>query len=173
MPSSWDGASHPGVQHWFSNSTSHPALHSAMIFGSYSHRRTRWLMKRQGYFSAEDMRQMALCEATVIDQINAILPDTYQAVCDAVILSVLCMATNRYDGTEYQDKKSNFHAPLRSLQWLDVYGRLSPNPVHQAGLIQLVYLRGGLEKIEIPGLAAVISLYDSPSLSCSDCIISY
>lgn len=118
-------------------------------------------MKGQGYFSAEDMRQMTVCEAEVIAQITAILPNTDQAVCDAVILSVLCMATNRYAGGPkcHQDMESPFQAPLRSLQWLDVYGRLSPNPLHQAGLSQLVYLRGGLEKIELPGLAAVISLY--------------
>ncbi|KAL2812642.1 hypothetical protein BJX63DRAFT_241233 [Aspergillus granulosus] len=159
MPRSRTGTTHAGVQGWFTSSTSHPTLHSAMLFGSYSHRRTRWVMKRQGHFSYEDMRQMTLCEANVIAQMNAIVRDPTQAVSDPVILVVLCLATNKYDGPSDDQRSSSspFYAPLRSLQWLDIYGRLSPHPVHQAGLLQLIALRGGLEKIELPGLAAVIS----------------
>ncbi|KAL2855627.1 hypothetical protein BJX68DRAFT_230926 [Aspergillus pseudodeflectus] len=159
MPSSRTGATHAGVQGWFTSSTVHPALHSAMLYGSYSHRRTRWVMKRQGHFNYEDMREMAVCEANVISQMNSILQDPIQAASDAVILSVLCLATNLYNGpsTDEEACSSPFYAPLRSLQWLDIYGRLSPHPVHQAGLLQLISLRGGLEKMELPGLAAVIS----------------
>lgn len=80
------------------------------------------------------------------------------AVTDCIILCVLCMATNKVDGPMWdQNQERIFQAPLTSLQWLDIYGRLSPHPVHQAGLVQLVRLRGGLEKIELPGLAAIIS----------------
>jgi hypothetical protein len=118
-------------------------------------------MKRQGQFNYEDMREMAVCEANVISRMNGILQDPLQAASDAVILTVLCLATNLYNGpsTDEETSSSPFYAPLRSLQWLDIYGRLSPHPVHQAGLLQLIALRGGLEKIELPGLAAVISLY--------------
>ncbi|KAL2797407.1 hypothetical protein BJX66DRAFT_297761 [Aspergillus keveii] len=159
MPSSRNGATHAGVQGWFTSSTIHPTLHSAMLYGSYSHRRTRWVMKRQGQFNYEDMREMAVCEANVISRMNGILQDPLQAASDAVILTVLCLATNLYNGpsTDEETSSSPFYAPLRSLQWLDIYGRLSPHPVHQAGLLQLIALRGGLEKIELPGLAAVIS----------------
>ncbi|KAL3486010.1 hypothetical protein BJX62DRAFT_229093 [Aspergillus germanicus] len=158
MPRSRTDATHPGVQEWFTSSTCHPTLHSALLFGSYSHRRTRWVMKRQGHFSHEDMRQMTICEANVITQMNAIVRDPLQAISDSVILVVLCLATNKYNGPSHDENCSTpFYAPLRSLQWLDIYGRLSPHPVHQAGLVKLIELRGGLEKIELPGLAAVIS----------------
>ncbi|KAH8705929.1 hypothetical protein BGW36DRAFT_19646 [Talaromyces proteolyticus] len=161
MPLSCTGNTHSGVQNWFSSSRVHPALHSAMLFGSYSHRRAQWLMKGQGHFGVEDMNHMRICENETISRINVALQDEVQAVSDAVILSVLCLATNKYDGAVWepdaQDAQSPFAAPLRSLQWLDVYGRLSPNPVHQAGLARLIQLRGGLEKLKLPGLAAVIS----------------
>lgn len=101
---------------------------------------------------------MALCEADVITRINAVLPNTEEAVCDAIILSVLCLASNKHDFLMHRTPDSVFKPPLRSLQWLDVYGRLSSNPIHQAGLLQLIKLKGGLEKIKLPGLAAVISL---------------
>jgi hypothetical protein len=79
-------------------------------------------------------------------------------VTDEIILSVLCLATN--DSPDLRDiKHSPFQPTLRSLQWLDIYARLSPNPIHQAGLLRLVELRGGLYKLKLPGLAAVISLY--------------
>ncbi|KAJ0421586.1 hypothetical protein BJY00DRAFT_107022 [Aspergillus carlsbadensis] len=154
MPSG-AGSNHPGVQAWFSNSRSHPALHSAMLFGSLSHRRTR-VSTNQRQFSATDSKTMVLSQIDSISKINATLQDLTLAVSDEVILSVLCLANN--DSPNERDiKHSPFQPILRSLQWLDIYGRLSPNPIHQAGLLRLVELRGGLHKIDLPGLAAIIS----------------
>jgi hypothetical protein len=102
---------------------------------------------------------MAICEADAIARINRAIKIPAEAVTDEMILCVLCMATNKLENPLWEDiTDSPFNAPLRSLQWLDVYGRLSPHPVHQAGLRQLVSLRGGLEKLGLPGLATVISL---------------
>jgi hypothetical protein len=157
MPRSSIGVNHAGVQGWFSNSLSNSALHSAMLFGSYSHRRVMWQMKRQSYFSTDDERNMAICESDSIKRINLAIQNPREAATDSIILSVLCLATNRERPIGDHFQKSPFQSPLRSLQWLDVYGRLSSNPVHQAGLVQLVQLKGGLEKIEIPGLAGVIA----------------
>jgi hypothetical protein len=102
---------------------------------------------------------MAVCEADAIARINRAIKVPSEAATDSLILCVLCMATNKLENPLWEDmRESPFGSPLRSLQWLDVYGRLSPHLVHQAGLRQLVSLRGGLEKIELPGLATVISL---------------
>ncbi|KAL2861794.1 hypothetical protein BJX68DRAFT_251642 [Aspergillus pseudodeflectus] len=154
MPSQ-PGSIHPGVQAWFSNSRSHPALHSSMLFGSLSHRRTR-VSKSQRQLSATDSKTMVLSQIDSISKINTALQDPSLAVTDEIILSVLCLATN--DSPDLRDiKHSPFQPTLRSLQWLDIYARLSPNPIHQAGLLRLVELRGGLYKLKLPGLAAVIS----------------
>ncbi|KAJ5574861.1 hypothetical protein N7450_008760 [Penicillium hetheringtonii] len=151
-------ASHPGVNAWLENSATHEALHSTLLFGSYSHRRTLWLVKNRGHFSNEDGKKLSLCEADAIVRVNRAIQSPSGAVTDCIILCVLCMATNKVDGPMWdQNQERIFQAPLTSLQWLDIYGRLSPHPVHQAGLVQLVRLRGGLEKIELPGLAAIIS----------------
>jgi hypothetical protein len=115
-------------------------------------------MKGYGRFDGKDAQQMAHAEADSISKINRIIRDPSQVVSDAAILSVLCLANNESPAWK-ERKESPFQAPLRSLQWLDVYGSLSPNPTHQAGLAQLVYLKGGLDKIELPALAAIVSLY--------------
>ncbi|KAJ5891019.1 uncharacterized protein N7473_007247 [Penicillium subrubescens] len=158
MPKSSLGTTHIGVQRWFASSASNAALHSTLLYGSYSHRRALWLVKQRGHFSADDAKQMAICEADAIARINRAIKIPAEAVTDELILCVLCMATNKLENPLWEDvTESPFNAPLRSLQWLDVYGRLSPHPVHQAGLRQLVSLRGGLEKLGLPGLATVIS----------------
>jgi len=99
-----------------------------------------------------------MCETTTIRLLNEVMSDPSRAVTDAVILSVLCMASNSHQGVALiPSAQSPFYPPLRSLQWLDVYGALSANPVHVRGLAQLIELRGGLENIALPGLAATIS----------------
>lgn len=159
MPKSSLGTTHIGVQRWFASSACNAALHSTLLYGSYSHRRALWLVKQRGHFSADDAKQMAICEADAIARINRAIKIPAEAVTDELILCVLCMATNKLENPLWEGiTQSPFNAPLRSLQWLDVYGRLSPHPVHQAGLRQLVSLRGGLEKLGLPGLATVIAL---------------
>ncbi|PTU23336.1 hypothetical protein P175DRAFT_0454989 [Aspergillus ochraceoroseus IBT 24754] len=160
MPEPSTRANHEGIGHWLSISAHHSALHSAMLFGSYSHRRVRWLVTGHGQFGADNIRYMRICEADTISKINRAIQDPLTAVSDAIILSVLCLAANYHEDRVSQlGKLSPFQAPLRSLQWLDIYGRLSTNAIHQAGLIQLIQLKGGLEKIELPALAAVISFF--------------
>lgn len=46
---------------------------------------------------------------------------------------------------------------LKELQSLHIYGRLEVNKAHLQGLIQLVQMLGGLDKIRTPGIAQTIS----------------
>ncbi|KAH0842789.1 hypothetical protein FOPE_07943 [Fonsecaea pedrosoi] len=106
-----------------------------------------------------DMRR---CEAESISLINKALRDSKNVITDAVIVSVLAMATNAWDSTLQRFQTQPVTQPifdplLKSLQWLDVYGLLSAHPVHAAGLVQLIALRGGLNNIQTTGLAAIIS----------------
>ncbi|KAL4868869.1 hypothetical protein BDV12DRAFT_208936 [Aspergillus spectabilis] len=154
MPSSPIGGIHAGVHAWFLYSQSDPTLHNAMLFGSFSHRRA--LIKGQGDFYARDVKNMTLSLVNSISMINKDIQNPSRALVDEVILSVLCLANNDNPRGE-KTQESPFQPPLRSLQWLNIYGSLSPNSIHQAGLANLVCLKGGLEKIELPGLAAIIS----------------
>jgi hypothetical protein len=54
--------------------------------------------------------------------------------------------------------KTPKQGPLRSLQSINSFGLTESNPLHFDGLSKLMELKGGLGKIKMPGLAALISL---------------
>jgi hypothetical protein len=93
-----------------------------------------------------------------IKGVNEAIQNPSRGSSDEVIMSVIGLVNNRGDELTWDENlRSPFQSPLRDLQWLDIYGRLRPNPVHLRGLAQLITLREGLEKIEFPGLAPIIS----------------
>lgn len=101
---------------------------------------------------------LEVLELESIKRVQESIQDPSQAVSDATILSVGCLANNRGDESVWDENlRSPFQPPLRSLQWLDLYGSLSPNLFHLAGLAQLVKLRDGLESTGLPGLAPILS----------------
>ena len=140
------------------------AMHS-LLYGTLSHKRLSMLKGRgqQGDLAAGNLElDMRCCEAETISLINKALRKTDHIITDAIIVSVLTMAANGWDVTLSQFQKKSAPPPifdplLKSLQWLDVYGLLSVHPIHAAGLVQLVNLRGGLQNIHTPGLAATVS----------------
>ncbi|KIW63846.1 hypothetical protein PV04_08818 [Phialophora macrospora] len=141
------------------------ALHS-LLFGALSHKRLN-LLKGAGTHVDLDLTSLELdmrrCEAESIALINKALRKD-NVITDAMIVSVLCMAANAWDLT--LERFLNEPAPppifdplLKSLQWLDIYGLLSDHPIHAAGLVQLIKLRGGLHEIRTPGLAATVFFF--------------
>jgi len=139
---------------------SDPTLFTAFLYGSLSHRKIRDKDRGtlRGPLGDQEDREALICETATIRLLNEVTSDPSRAVTDAVILSVLCMAANSHQGVALTPPaQSPFYPPLRSLQWLDVYGALSANPVHVQGLARLIELRGGLGNVTLPGLAAIIS----------------
>jgi hypothetical protein len=88
---------------------------------------------------------------------------------DDVILAALALGTNEVEtmvnNTEYSSR-SPFNSPLSSAQWLDVYGSMSSVPTHAIAMRSLVARRGGLEKIELHGLAEILSLLVPKFVKC-------
>ncbi|KAJ5810658.1 uncharacterized protein N7503_002876 [Penicillium pulvis] len=103
---------------------------------------------RQSWFS------LARSDPTLFYRVYAIR-DPSRAISDAVLLSVVCMAHHAAP-VEIKIQSTPFEPPFQQLQWLDVYGCLSPNIIHVQGLVQLLKLRGGLRNIKLPGLAATL-----------------
>jgi hypothetical protein len=148
---------HATVQDWSLLISSNPAVQTSMLFGSFSHQIIRLRTQGYGKFSADDMEMMEICAAESIRNVNKAIQDVSQAMSDATILSVLCLASH----SKYRDVKSRstpFQAPLRSMQCLDIYGSHFPDLVHMAGLARIIFLRG-FENIELPGLRMAISRY--------------
>jgi hypothetical protein len=79
---------------------------------------------------------------------------------DDVILAVLALGTNEVEtmtnNMRYQ-ARSPFDSPLHSAQWFDIYGSMSGVPEHVTAMRSLVGRRGGLENIELDGLAEILS----------------
>lgn len=161
-PCSASGNGNVGVEIWFPLSMEDETLFTSFLFSVLSHRRVRWLIggKTGELFGPEDKRWHRLCYVESIKMIRRAIQDPVKAVSDTLILSVLIMAELASDSA-YESIgpaiDSPFRPPLRSLQWLDVYGAKLPNPLHIQGLITLVTKKKGLENIKLPGLAAVIS----------------
>ncbi|EXJ74816.1 uncharacterized protein A1O5_01512 [Cladophialophora psammophila CBS 110553] len=164
-PRSVSGSESAAIKGWFPMALNDTvALHS-LLFGALSHQRLNLL---KGSTQPDDPavirleQDMRRCEAESITLINKALRDPNNVITDAILVSVLAMATNAWDLTlqRFQTQPATqpvFDPLLKSLQWLDVYGLLSAHPIHAAGLVQLVALRGGLKNIETTGLAAIIS----------------
>ncbi|KAG0645467.1 hypothetical protein D0Z07_8687 [Hyphodiscus hymeniophilus] len=86
---------------------------------------------------------------------------------DEVILAVLCLAANEVETFaegcsrgRSKTMRSPFMSPLRSAQWLDVYGSIAHIEAHTKAMRSLVERRGGLEMIALEGLAEVLSFSD-------------
>ncbi|KAL4911838.1 hypothetical protein BDW62DRAFT_41826 [Aspergillus aurantiobrunneus] len=156
------GPSGTNMQSWFPMSLSDPTLFTAFLYGSLSHMRVQamngWIPRH--LFNSRQQRLLENVEMETIKLVSREMDNPSRAVCDSMIFSVVCMAHNKADDdlTGYQN--TPFTAPMQGLQWLDVYGCLRPNLVHIGGLVQMVNLRGGIDKIQLPGLASIISFSD-------------
>jgi hypothetical protein len=81
---------------------------------------------------------------------------------DDMILAILALSANEIEtiANNIKEKKirSPFSSPLTSVQWLDVYGSISHIEAHVNAMRNLIDQRGGLETIELEGLAEVVGL---------------
>ncbi|KAL4869708.1 hypothetical protein BDV12DRAFT_75037 [Aspergillus spectabilis] len=156
------GPSGTNMQSWFPMSLSDPTLFTAFLYGSLSHMRVQalngWIPRH--LFRARQQRLLENVEMETIKLVSREMDNPSRAVCDAMIFSVVCMAHNKAEHDSTGFPTPPFTAPMQRLQWLDVYGSLRTNLVHIGGLVQMVHLRGGIDKIQLPGLASVISFSD-------------
>jgi len=90
--------------------------------------------------------------------VSLIMGDPVEACKDINIFAIVALAKNGKSERVEVPPKTPKQGPLRSLQFLNSFGLTESVPVHLDGLSKLIELKGGLDKIAIPGLAAVISL---------------
>ncbi|KLJ10721.1 hypothetical protein EMPG_13915 [Blastomyces silverae] len=148
------------AQNWLQRAMSHPALFTAFLYGAAGHLQTRKRLESVSITpqTREEKLEQIVCETETIKQLNKMMLDPQQTCTDEVILAVLCMAFNKIDYSKWiSDTDPAPKAPLRNLQWLDVYGGLSLNDQHVKGLFALLHTRGGLDQLKLPGLAETLS----------------
>ena len=147
------------AKHWLPRARDNKALYTAFLYGAAGHMQTRKRLEGAQIApqTREEKLEQIICESVAVKQLNSLMKDSSQATSDDIILAVLCMAFNRIDYSGWNTPDSWPKAPLRNLQWLDVYGGLSLNDQHIKGLLALIESKGGLDKMSLPGLAETIS----------------
>jgi hypothetical protein len=149
----------PYLQYWLPMSLNHPATFKALLLSSLSHMVINSLIPANPNPTltpvGEILSHLRTCYIDAISSINEGLQSPITATHDASILAVLMCVENPLT---YEMKArafvSPFRPPLQGLQWLNIHSAREPNLSHQDGLCKLIGLRGGLSKIETPGLAA-------------------
>lgn len=139
----------------------HGLLHASLYAAFIRNKITKHLL-----IDREELK-IAICQSESVQSINSRLsdPDPNVACGDLNIQSVFNLAFN-YLGE--QDSSSNYSSqsqfdrpaqgPLGSLRMIDLYGgRIETMPVHCHGLNRMISVRGGLHKLELPGLGSQIS----------------
>ncbi|PYI04729.1 hypothetical protein BO78DRAFT_431060 [Aspergillus sclerotiicarbonarius CBS 121057] len=150
----------PYLQSWFPLSLQDAALFPALLSSTLTHRRARCLLSEESpdAFGQQDRSFLALCYAHTVSALNGVMRQPLRGVGDATILAVLMLVEWPTTQSEREWTKSPvFQAPLQGMQWLNVHGAREPHQAHQRGLCRLVQLKGGLPRIQLPGVAAAIS----------------
>lgn len=152
------------VTYWLLAAKQDQILFIATLFHALSHKRIRWVLsgRTSDIFGPQDQHWWKLCYMESIKLLNGAIQDLEYSMTDAVIMSVLIMAystgraveENRYKGLPFQ-------APLQNLQWLHILGAQEADPAHVSGLRGLISLKGGLDKIKVPGVRGITSYLDT------------
>lgn len=96
--------------------------------------------------------------AQIVRHMSTVMRDPKEACKDVNILLVSALANKDVLKAANVATQTPNQGPLKSLQFLDISGMTDCVPVHVNGLCNLIRLKGGLENIQIPGIAAMISL---------------
>ncbi|KAH7419574.1 hypothetical protein BKA64DRAFT_651173 [Cadophora sp. MPI-SDFR-AT-0126] len=143
---------------WFRKAWEKPILMHALAFGAIVHMD----VLRSPRISLENpLRLFHKVQTMTLLKEEMKKPD--ETALDDVILAILALSTNEVETVANNMKekvRSPFSSPLASIQWLDVYGSFTHVKAHTLAMRSVIARRGGLEQVELPGLAETLSLSD-------------
>lgn len=134
---------------WFASGLQTPLLFHALIYVGSNHLD---FMRWSNIFpnAPEPLSHKLI----VIQKLSQALSDPRQASRDEIILAILILASEVF--ISKKGNSSPFNSPLRSLRWLNMYGNYKPVPQHAKAVADIIRMRGGLENLELYGLAEII-----------------
>jgi len=134
---------------WFASGLRTPLLFHALVYVGSNHLD---FMRWSNIFpnAPEPLSHKLI----VIQKLSQALSDPRQASRDEIILAVLILASEVF--ISKKGNSSPFNSPLRSLRWLNMYGNYKPIPQHAKAVADIIRMRGGLETLELYGLAEII-----------------
>jgi hypothetical protein len=124
-----------------------PLLFYAFILSSSIHHDiVRW-----SKFTANSPTVLSY-KLTIFRLLGEIMKKADDAARDEVILTILTLSS--HEVMPLLEKKRNpFTSPLKDLQFLNIYGSSVFVPEHMKAVLDLIALKGGIEKIQLAGLA--------------------
>jgi hypothetical protein len=91
----------------------------------------------------------------VIQKLNEYISKNKNASRDEVILAILVLSSHETMNVT-EEKRKPFNSPLKTAQWLNVYGNIQYVPEHMKAVLNLVNSRGGIENLKLHGLGETI-----------------
>lgn len=106
-----------------------------------------------------ESQKLSICHAEVVRGVNKSFDNPSTRCSDDTILAVLALAFHgKVMNPNPVSLKPPSQGPMNAMQCLDIFGgRLDTVPMHLMGLQRMLSIRGGLENVKFPGLAAIIS----------------
>ncbi|KAN0119293.1 hypothetical protein V8E51_001501 [Hyaloscypha variabilis] len=135
---------------WFSAGLKAPFLFYALAFVASVHRDS--MTSSQSFLNSPRALSYKLI---VIQKLREYISKGSKTCRDEVILTVLALADHEVVKVTEEERKP-FNTPLQTLQWMNLYGNIKCVPEHMKVVLDLIAMRGGIEKIQLPGLAEVI-----------------
>jgi len=150
-----DGTPNPFPNRWIFRGTTDPAVLYACLMGASSHLDCRLsfrlknnqIIPEQVYYQNISMRWL-----------RTELENFESANLDNLLIVIMCLATSRLRHLPQPPLDPNpFCPPLRSLNWIDIYGGWDISGVHWDALMGLIKKNGGISAIKLYGLPSIIS----------------
>jgi hypothetical protein len=136
---------------WLPTGLKHPLLFHALVFAGSIH--LDFLRTSKIFPNSPNAISHKLA---VINELREIMKDPNLACRDEVILAILILSSHESMAPS-QATVNPFNSPLKKAQWLNVYGSISYVPEHMKAVMELCTIRGGIENLELYGLAELIA----------------
>lgn len=133
-------------------SMSHAPMLHMFIMGALIHSHGALGFRAGEYITSKVFRFRAGAE--IVRHMSIAMRDPEEACKDVNILPISTLAHNDlFEGLDAPSKIPK-QGPLRNLQLMNSCGSTESVPIHVDGLWNLIQLKGGLGKIETPGIAS-------------------
>lgn len=132
---------------WLGASLKTPILFHALLLSSSIHLDiVRWFK-----FSGNSPTILSH-KLTLLRSLYEIIREGNDSSRDEVILAILTLSSHEVMPI-IEEKRNPFNSPIKNLQFLNIYGSIQFVPEHMQAVFDLITLKGGIEKIQLAGLA--------------------
>ena len=150
-----DGTVNPFPTRWVYRTATNPALLNALLMGASSHLDTRLPSRIEDH---EIIQEQLHYQIMTIRSLRNDLTSFDPAKFDDLVMVIICLATSRLRHLPQPPIDANpYCPPLRSLNWIDIYGGWPFSEMHWKALKVLIEKNGGISKVTVYGLPWILS----------------